>query len=123
MRLRIAAAALAAIIAGFSGSTWADHHGGGWHGGGGHGEWHHGGWHHHGGIFIGPTFLWPGFYDPFFYPPVPEITQPPPVYIERGDGNPPPATADRYWYYCDTANAYYPYVTQCPGGWKAVPPH
>ncbi len=25
------------------------------------------------------------------------------------------------WYYCDSAKAYYPYVAECPGGWRAVP--
>ena len=27
-----------------------------------------------------------------------------------------------YWYYCASANAYYPYVTQCPEGWQQVVP-
>ena len=26
------------------------------------------------------------------------------------------------WYFCSSANAYYPYVTGCPEGWKVVPP-
>lgn len=25
------------------------------------------------------------------------------------------------WYYCDSAQAYYPYVKECPGGWRATP--
>jgi len=25
------------------------------------------------------------------------------------------------WYYCDSAKAYYPYVAQCPEGWRSVP--
>jgi hypothetical protein len=25
------------------------------------------------------------------------------------------------WYYCDSAQAYYPYVATCPEGWRAVP--
>ena len=27
-----------------------------------------------------------------------------------------------YWYYCKEAQAYYPYVTSCPGGWVPVVP-
>jgi len=27
-----------------------------------------------------------------------------------------------YWYYCPAARAYYPYVSQCPGGWMQVVP-
>lgn len=26
-----------------------------------------------------------------------------------------------FWYYCESANAFYPYVSQCPGGWRTVP--
>lgn len=26
-----------------------------------------------------------------------------------------------YWYYCDYYQQYYPYVSQCPSGWEAVP--
>jgi hypothetical protein len=25
------------------------------------------------------------------------------------------------WYYCDSAKAYYPYVSQCAEGWRTVP--
>jgi len=31
---------------------------------------------------------------------------------------PPPA---QYWYYCDAAKGYYPYVPSCPAGWRMVP--
>lgn len=27
-----------------------------------------------------------------------------------------------YWYYCQAANAYYPYVRECPAGWQQVAP-
>lgn len=33
----------------------------------------------------------------------------------------PPAAASGSWYYCESANGYYPYVSQCPEGWKTVP--
>lgn len=31
----------------------------------------------------------------------------------------PPASAS--WYYCDSTNAYYPYVSECREGWRTVP--
>jgi Ni/Co efflux regulator RcnB len=38
---------------------------------------------------------------------------------------PPPAPATGgtagVWYFCPSANAYYPYVNQCPEGWQVVP--
>jgi hypothetical protein len=32
------------------------------------------------------------------------------------------APATGYWYYCRSANAYYPTVATCPEGWITVPP-
>lgn len=32
-----------------------------------------------------------------------------------------PAAA-QYWYWCDPARAYYPYVTTCAAPWRAVSP-
>jgi hypothetical protein len=66
---------------------------------------------------------------PYYYPPAPVVAVPadPPTYIEQGQaqiapdaaGGPPQQAGT--WYYCDAANAYYPYVKQCAGGWRAVP--
>ena len=39
----------------------------------------------------------------------------PPVYVERNDNS-------QDWYYCEQTRGYYPYVKECPGGWKRVPP-
>jgi hypothetical protein len=39
----------------------------------------------------------------------------PPVYVA------PAQAAPQYWYFCASANRYYPYVANCPEGWKAVP--
>lgn len=36
---------------------------------------------------------------------------------------PPPRPPVGMWYFCDAYGAYYPYVGQCPGGWRAVPAH
>jgi hypothetical protein len=44
-------------------------------------------------------------------------TPSPPVVITPTPVRPP----GRMWYYCDAYAAYYPYVDQCPGGWRAVP--
>ena len=101
---------------------------------GGHGGFHghHGfrdGFHGHHGfhpgfrsrVFIGPG-LWIGpgwgpYWYPPYYPPVyttPIVTEPT-TYIEQ-------SPAPSYWYYCESARAYYPYVQQCPGGWLTVVP-
>ena len=53
---------------------------------------------------------------PLVVAPPPVHVQPPPqVYIQ----SPPPQP---YWYYCDNPPGYYPYVAQCPGGWRQVTP-
>ncbi|MBX3622770.1 MAG: hypothetical protein KF891_22615 [Rhizobacter sp.] len=56
----------------------------------------------------------------YFYPapvyPYPNPYEPPPPWVES-----PPAPPTQYWYYCDEARGYYPYVPACPGGWKQVP--
>lgn len=111
----------------------------GFHGGGarwtGGGTWHGGapGWHHgfHGGtrVFIGGGFGWwgwPGWWGPGwwgapypYYATAPVVVQQAPTdYIQQGSA-PPQQT---YWYYCQNAGAYYPYVKDCPGGWMQVVP-
>ncbi len=60
------------------------------------------------------------FWSSYPYPPV--VVAPTPVYVQPS----PPVAAQpsppQYWYYCDSAQAYYPYVQQCPGGWRRVVP-
>lgn len=46
----------------------------------------------------------PGYYD---YPP-------------QAYDAPPPAPRE-VWYYCRSANQYYPYTAHCPEGWQSVP--
>lgn len=107
----------------FSGSAWAQHHG--MHHGFHHGPHGHGHGRAHVGVFIGaPLFYGPGwygdpFYDPFYRPYYdrPYAVQPPPVYVERDVA--PPASL---WYFCNNPQGYYPYVSQCPAGWRAVRP-
>ena len=97
------------------------------HGGYGHKGHGHKGYGHkdHGRraprVFISPRIVvpfgayWRPYWEPYPYPPV-VIAPPPRVYVEP---SPPPP---QYWYYCDAAQAYYPYVQQCPGGWRPVLP-
>ena len=105
-------------------------HGGGWSGhpgwGGGHG-WHRhdhdwGGWG--GGWGFG---YWGPYGDPWLggwgYPYYPYYAPSYPAYVVPDTGAvpsapPPPA----YWYYCPSAKAYYPYVSQCPEPWVPVSP-
>jgi len=71
-------------------------------------------------LYFGPRYVYPGsYYDPYPYPRYPRT-----VVIERAaptvqvSPGPPPA---QYWYYCDAAGAYYPYVSSCPEPWRTVP--
>ena len=54
-----------------------------------------------------------------------EVVSPPPVAPQPAAPQPPAITpgaqAPGAWYYCDSAKGYYPYVGQCPEGWKTVP--
>lgn len=36
-------------------------------------------------------------------------------------GSSEPPAAGVFYYYCDSARAYYPYVAQCPEGWRVLP--
>jgi hypothetical protein len=69
------------------------------------------------GPYWGPAWYYPPPY--YYYPPAVVVASPPAPqqYVERHD-----APAQNYWYYCEATRGYYPYVKECPGGWKAVPP-
>ncbi len=79
------------------------------------GQWRHGVHEGHLGWWWIVGGVW------YFYPqpiyPYPDPYTPPIVVIQQ----PPPPTQGSYWYYCDSANAYYPYVPSCPSGWRMVP--
>jgi hypothetical protein len=125
-----------AMTRGAGGFRGGGFHGGGFHGGGFHGGFHnrpfvghhgfaHRAFFHHG--FFGPRFFFGvGIAAPFWYPypyPYPVYAQPavlesaPPVYLQQGFQGQP-----AYWYYCQGAQTYYPYVKECPGGWLEVAP-
>lgn len=79
------------------------------------------------GVYIGGPVLWgPMWYpSPYYYPPqVVVVPAPqPPVYIEQAqEPAPAPDAGQQYWYFCKSAQGYYPYVKECPGGWQKVLP-
>lgn len=102
----------------------ADPHFGGRHFGYGH---HHFNAYPRFGFYWGAP-VWPRTYyiDPYYqpyYPPAVVTVPPPspPVYIERS----PPLNnqlPSGYWYYCSNPEGYYPYVNDCPTGWRQVDP-
>jgi hypothetical protein len=88
-------------------------------------RWRAGFWHHsfHDGRWgwwwvVGS--MW--YFYPYAVYPYPDPYTPPVVVVQQGT---PPAQAPpapvQYWYYCESAKSYYPYVPSCPGGWKTVP--
>jgi len=98
------------------------------------------GFHHRArvGVFIGAPLVfapWYYYHSPYYYPapayypgpayyPAPAAGYPaaPTTYIEQGQEAAPGPRSDSSWYYCPAAKAYYPYVTQCAGGWQRVSP-
>jgi len=116
----------------------------GWHGDIRHferhdlGHWRDGRWRHdrHGGHFGwwwvvgGIWYFYPAPVYPYPDPYVPPVVvqQPPDVVIQQAPpvSVPPPSQAGKTqppqnWYYCESAQTYYPYVSSCPSGWKLVP--
>ena len=66
------------------------------------------------GVYVGPPVVWAPYPYPYHSPAV--VVESPPVYVE------PQPAAPVYWYYCQNPKGYYPYVSQCPGGWTPVAP-
>lgn len=89
-----------------------------WRGGAWRQGWHQGRsgwWWVVGGVwYFYPQVVYP-YPDPYA-PPVVVLQTPPPT--EAAPVGPPPA---QFWYYCEAARKYYPYVASCEGGWKPVP--
>jgi hypothetical protein len=90
-------------------------------------HWRAGRWHHvyHDGRW-GWWWVVGGLW--YFYPraiyPYPDPYTPPVVVVQpSAPATPAPNTPPppQFWYYCNSAKTYYPYVASCPEGWKAVP--
>ena len=99
------------------------HHRGGHFGGGYRGFHSHPGFGFYFGLplFPRPYLSYPYPYYPYYPPAVVTVPSNPPVYIERS----PPVTQQYsagYWYYCSNPQGYYPYVQECPSGWRQVDP-
>ena len=85
--------------------------------------WRSGGWHHefHDGrwgwwwVVAGVWYFYPEPIYPYPDPYVPPVVVTQPV-VQPGT---PPA---QFWYFCAATNSYYPYVSSCPGGWRAIQP-
>jgi hypothetical protein len=114
---------------GYHGGHYGGGYRGGYYGGGYHGHGYYGGSYrggYYGGtrVFIGGGLGWwggPGWWGapyPYYVAPpvvIPESSQ---EYIQVA----PAPQQQAYWYYCQSAGAYYPYVKECPGGWQQVVP-
>nr|WP_244851126.1 hypothetical protein [Caballeronia sp. SL2Y3] len=74
------------------------------------------------GIWFGAPLYYPVAPVPYYYyPPAPVVAVPaaPTTYVEQGQAA--AAQPGGSWYYCDGSRTYYPYVKECPGGWREVP--
>ena len=103
-----------------------------------HGHWYHG-WHDARGgwwwIVNGFWYWYPAMVYPYpdpYTPPVVvqtpgTVIQTAPVVVQTAPAQPAaavpvqPQSAPAVWYYCDRSGSYYPYVAECPSGWRAVP--
>ena len=66
------------------------------------------------GLFAPALYPYPYYAYPYAYP----YAYDAPVVTAPAYNMPPPAPT---WYYCESAGAYYPYVTTCAEGWRQVP--
>ena len=80
----------------------------------------HSGVHHHGPsrFFVGGVVAAPAFWPWWDYPAYVHAAEPV-YYIEQND---PAVQPQGEWLYCRSANAYFPYIAECAGGWERVVP-
>jgi hypothetical protein len=75
-------------------------------------------------VGVGPTFWWgpPVWYypQPVYVYPRPYVVEQPTVYVQQAPATGP--LEPGYWYYCQSAGAYYPTAPTCPEAWVKVPP-
>ena len=91
------------------------------------GVWRSGYWYH--GWYNGLWAWWWIAGGVWFYYPAPIYPYPNPyvpgtvTVINNPAPDTPPAQAPvaQYWYHCAAPEGYYPYVSECPGGWTKVP--
>jgi hypothetical protein len=92
-----------------------------WKGHRGHRHWHKHYGYRRPSVVVVPRVVVP-FGLPYVYPRA-VVVAPPPVFVPPAPQvymqSPPPPPL---WYYCDNPPGYYPYVPQCPGGWRQVLP-
>lgn len=87
---------------------------------------------HHTSVHFGFGFGFPGYWyapGPYYYPPAYPYSYPaygypaaPTSYVEQAAPPMPAQPQGQWWYYCAEAQAYYPYVRECAGGWQRVAP-
>jgi hypothetical protein len=86
------------------------------------GIWHHGRHENRLGWWWVVGGIWYFYPEPIY--PYPDPYVPPVVVVNPPQSQPdvpavpPPAQS---WYYCEASKSYYPYVSNCPAGWKTVP--
>ncbi|MDO9182422.1 MAG: hypothetical protein Q7U04_08435 [Bacteriovorax sp.] len=87
-------------------------------------NWHNGHWtqgHYSGRVgwwwVVGPTWY---FYSRPFYP-YPSPYNPPNIVVVPQTVQPVTPAPVQNWYFCEASKEYYPYVSNCPGGWKVIP--
>ena len=71
-------------------------------------------WYGPGPWYYPPAYPYP--YSPAYYPAAPA------AYVEQGGPQVSAQPQDQWWYYCEGARAFYPYVRECAGGWQRVAP-
>jgi hypothetical protein len=120
-------------------AEWRGHGEGGWHGhevppwGDGditrfherdQDRWRAGHWFH--GKHLGRLGWWWVVGGTWYFYPAPVYPYPdpyiPPAVVTQASPAPPMPSSPQYWYYCPSAKGYYPYVAECPEGWRPVAP-
>ncbi len=85
------------------------------------------------GIILDRAFApWPGYYPAPYYPAYPApayypYSYPPPYYppapvVAQQSAPVYQQSQPQYWYWCEDAKGYYPYIQNCPSQWRQVPP-
>ena len=88
---------------------------------------------HRSRFFVGGSIVFGPWYPYYYWPPYPSYYGPrypysyypaPPVVIQQQPSVnvEPESQPSDYWYYCEDAQAYYPYVKECSDGWMKVVP-